>query len=354
MANVLRILDANANRAREALRVMEEAARFLLNDTALAADVKQLRHDLASCLSAVLQGIGQRDTENDVGTSITTESEAERACVADVVIAAGKRLSEALRAIEEYGKTIVEVEGCAALPTKVERLRYRGYTLEQRLALALRHATPSQWSFCLLLTQSLCTHHGWDAVLEQALEAGADCVQVREKSLASGEFAEYAREVVTRCRGRAAVIVNDRPDVAMLVGADGVHIGQNDLSCRDARRLFGRQLIVGVSTSCLKQAEQAQADGADYCGVGPMFETATKHKDVIVGPAYLREYVAWGGLPHLAIGGISPGNVNELVEAGVRGVAVSGAVCGAREPGAVVESILAPMRRATEVAQPAR
>jgi thiamine-phosphate pyrophosphorylase len=106
------------------------------------------------------------------------------------------------------------------------------------------------------------------------------------------------------------------------------------------RRLVGRQLLVGVSTSMLSDAKQAQRDGADYCGVGPMFPTTTKHKDVIVGPAYLERYVAWGKLPHLAIAGITPDNIDQLTAVGVRGVAVSSVVCGAGDPAAVTKRLI--------------
>src|SRR5947207_2797895 len=131
MPSVLRIIDANANRAREALRVMEEAARFVLDDAPLTEAIKQLRHDLATAL-ALIDGLeANRDTPGDVGTSIKTEGEMSRASVADVVIAAGKRLSEAFRAIEEYSKTLGE-QACPVAST-IERLRYRGYDVEQRL-----------------------------------------------------------------------------------------------------------------------------------------------------------------------------------------------------------------------------
>ena len=126
---VLRIIDANANRAREALRVMEEAARFLLNDVALTEAIKQLRHDLASAINLLGMIEAWRDTPGDVGVGVTTATEGVRASASDVAIAAGKRLSEALRAIEEYAKTI---DGGVA--SRVEALRYRGYEVEKSLA----------------------------------------------------------------------------------------------------------------------------------------------------------------------------------------------------------------------------
>ncbi|MEE9213119.1 MAG: hypothetical protein V3U29_10750, partial [Phycisphaeraceae bacterium] len=102
MPPVLRILDANANRAREALRVMEEAARFVLDDAALTKSIKELRHDLAAAVAQIPGLQASRDTPGDVGTTIKTDREFTRESVADVAIAAGKRLSEALRTIEEY------------------------------------------------------------------------------------------------------------------------------------------------------------------------------------------------------------------------------------------------------------
>jgi thiamine-phosphate pyrophosphorylase len=342
MSTVLRIIDANANRAREALRVMEEAARFHLDDAPLTAAIKSLRHDLSRALSAVPALDANRDTPGDVGTAIMADGEHERASLAQVAVAAGKRLSEALRAIEEYGKTLSDdiAPGMAGFSQAIERLRYRGYDAEQRLNRAMGSGLGRQWRLCLLLTESLCVHNGWRDVLEAALDAGADCVQVREKQLDAGWLKRRVEDVIRLVAGRASVIVNDRPDVALLAGADGVHVGQTDLSVADVRRLVGRQLIVGVSTSNLEQAKRAVSDGADYCGVGPMFATTTKQKDVIVGPAYLRQYVEWGRLPHLAIGGISPENVGQLVDAGVRGVAVSGAVCAADDPEEAVRRLV--------------
>jgi thiamine-phosphate pyrophosphorylase len=339
MPNVLRILDANANRAREALRVMEEAARFLLDDAELVEGLKSLRHDLAGALASVAGLEANRDTPGDVGTTIKTAREATRESAAEVAIAAGKRLSEALRALEEYGKTLGEPAG--GLAARVEALRYRGYGLEQRLSLSMGSGARKQWRVCVLISESLCAGRDWLGVAKEAVEAGADCVQLREKALESSELLARTRRLVEACHPRgASVIVNDRADIALLGGADGVHVGQSDLPCAEVRRLVGRQLLVGVSTSKLAEAQQALRDGADYCGVGPMFHTTTKHKEHIVGPDYLRQFIAWGKLPHLAIGGVTAGNAGDLAAAGARGVAVSSAVCGSGDPAGTVRALL--------------
>lgn len=339
MPGVQRILDANANRAREALRVMEDAARFTLDDAELSRQLKQLRHNLAEALNKIGQLDTARDTPGDVGTDITTERELTRAGVHDVATAAGKRLSEALRSLEEFTKTLGE-PACGLAPT-FESLRYRGYTLEQHLNAALATGQAKQWRLCVLISESLCNDGDWLGVTEAAIAGGADCIQLREKDLDADELLRRAQQLVALCRPKGVtVILNDRPDIALAANADGVHLGQTDLPCKDARKLVGRQLLIGVSTSNLDQARQAHADGADYCGVGPMFPTQTKHKPVIAGPDYLREYLAWGKLPHLAIGGITPENLPELISAGVQGIAVSSSVCRANNPKATAEEML--------------
>ncbi len=338
MGSVLRILDANANRAREALRVMEEAARFILDDRALSEVCKTLRHDLTAALAALGDLTASRDTPADVGTALTTAGEAHRGSIAEVAAAAGKRLSEALRALEEYGKLID-----AGAAGRIEQLRYRGYDLEQRLDRALQHTRGRQWRLCVLITESLCRQGDWLAVATAAIEGGADCLQLREKTLEGGPLLRRARKLVELARPRGVgVVVNDRLDVALAAEADGVHLGQGDLPCREARQLAGGRLLIGVSTSDLAEAQQAMADGANYCGVGPMFATTTKQKDRIVGPAYMRTFVgALPGVPHLAIGGITVDNAGQVIAAGGRGLAVSSAVCGAADPAAAVRALRA-------------
>jgi thiamine-phosphate pyrophosphorylase len=341
MGSVLRILDANANRAREGLRVMEEAARFMLDDAALSGAIKTLRHDLAAALNglAVRSDLAaSRDTPGDVGAGMRTASQQQRGTVADVVIAAGKRVSEALRAMEEYGKLLD-----SDFAARVEQLRYQGYDLEKRLNMAMLSRAGRQWRLCVLLSESLCPNGDWLKVASGAISGGADCLQLREKTLDGGELLRRARSLVDLARPRGvSVIVNDRLDVALAAEADGVHLGQADLPCREARKLAGGRLLIGVSTSNLEQARAAVRDGASYCGLGPMFPTTTKHKDIIAGPEYVAGFVAaLPGVAHLAIGGITSDNVAAVTAAGALGVAASGAVCGSGDPVAATRALLA-------------
>lgn len=350
MNRTLRVLDANLNRAREAARVLEDIARFTLDREDLCVTAKSLRHDLAGALAGVepIRLLAERDTAADVGTRITSAGEYHRESALGLVRANAARLTEALRTLEEVAKTLVDPavsRGGGPSPT-LEAIRYRAYTLEKELILALGSGRRRQWRLCVLVTESLC-RRPWLEVARAAIDGGADCLQLREKALDGRELLQRAIQLLEVARPRgAAVIVNDRADVALLAGADGVHLGQSDLPVREARRIVG-DLLVGVSTENLDQARGARLDGADYCGLGPMFATATKDKPRLAGPQYVRAFVGdphLVSLPHLAIGGISSRNVRELASAGCLGVAVSSAVCAATEPAAECAAIIEALR----------
>lgn len=349
----LRILDASANRVREALRVLEDIARFGLDDGELAELLKGLRHEFQAAVGGlVVQGVGGRalvegrDVSGDVGTAIRGAGEGTRQNLVDIAAAAGSRLTEALRSMEEMCKALgsMTVGGDEAWEV-FEALRYRAYDVQRRLVLMM--APPArQWRVCVLITEALCAHHRWDEVARLAVEGGADCLQLREKELESRELLSRARRLVEIAGPRgASVIVNDRPDIALLSGADGVHLGQGDLAVADVRRLGARpirRLLVGVSCSMPDQVRRAVEDGADYLGLGPMFPSSTKPKEVLAGPALLGWVAAEHGasrLPHLAISGIAADNVGLLVAEGCRGVAVSGAVCSSEDPAGAVRAL---------------
>ena len=344
MNDAARMLDANLNRAREALRVMEDIARFTLSDAALAADLKAARQSLRAIAETAMLDPGVlaawRDTPGDVGTPVTTDSERARATIRDIALAAGMRAGEALRVIEECTKLDPESEAAS----DAKALRYVVYDLEKRLTLALGTGRARQWRLCVLITESLCNGRKWEHVAACAIRGGADVLQLREKSLDSRELLARATRLVALCREHSTTcIINDRPDIALLARADGVHLGQTDFSVQDVRKLAGFSLLVGVSTTNIRQARLAATDGADICGVGPMFPTTTTHKPDVAGPAYLREYLAepqTGRIPHLAIGGITPANIGELAAAGCKGVAVSSAVCGADDPESVCQVLV--------------
>lgn len=230
----------------------------------------------------------------------------------------------------------------AASAARIERLRYEAYTAESALLPRLVRPRPA-WRLCVLVTESLCAS-GWLLTARAAIEGGAECIQLREKLLPDGELLRRSRELVALCRGAgAACIINDRPDIALLAEADGVHLGGGDLPVGEARRIVGAGLLIGRSCSTVEDARRAVAEGADLIGLGAMFPTQTKADPVLSGPGLLSAVLGDPGLagtPHLAIGGIDGANAGVLSSMGCRGVAVSRAVCGARDPAQAAADIL--------------
>lgn len=336
-ASVARIIDVNCNRCREALRVMEEYARFVQNDPAGTEAVKRVRHELACCIGRLpaQELLAARDTPGDVGTAISTEPEMHRADAAEVFVAAAKRLPEALRTIEEYAKTFDP-----DLAAHIEELRYRAYDLEQRISLrgslAARFARVRLY---VLITESLC-YGDWLETARQAIAGGADCVQLREKGMDGGELLRRARLLAEVCHESGVLfIVNDRPDLAVLSGADGVHVGQSDLAPADARRIVGPQRLVGISTHNPEQFHAARDSGADYIAVGPMFDSPTKPQDHVPGPALLSLAQAETDIPIVPIGGITPQTLPAMREAGARRVCVCAAVIGLADVRAAAQQL---------------
>ncbi|UCG17858.1 MAG: thiamine phosphate synthase [Phycisphaerales bacterium] len=321
---IARIIDANVNRAREAARVMEDHARFVLDDAILCRQAKQIRHALAAALSTagLTDILRSRDIIDDVGRDIQTAREYDRETSADVVLAAGKRLSEALRVIEEYGKTASPEFGRA-----VEQLRYQGYELEKKLCVCIEAADRfGHVRLYVLLTESLCSGD-WYQTAGAAIDGGADCIQLREKNLPDGFLLDRARRLSALCRQRGVLfIVNDRADIAIASGADGLHVGQGDLTVEDARRVLGPAPLVGISTHSVEQARAAADRSPDYVAVGPMFATDTKPRDHVPGPALIAEVRQLTSLPLVAVGGITPENVGAVVDAGARCVCACSAV----------------------------
>jgi len=180
------------------------------------------------------------------------------------------------------------------------------------------------------------------SLIESALLGGAGCVQVRSKACTDGESFALAKAAVGLCRGAgAACIVNDRVDIALAAGADGAHIGPDDLPVAQARRILGPGLLLGASARDPGKALEAVAAGADYLGVGPCYLTASKEGlPGPIGPEGLANVAVAVSVPVLAIGGVTAERVPELLRAGAYGVAVIGAIAAAPDPEAAAREIV--------------
>ncbi|WP_025028738.1 thiamine phosphate synthase [Caldalkalibacillus mannanilyticus] len=169
------------------------------------------------------------------------------------------------------------------------------------------------------------------AVIEEAILGGADIVQLREKNKTKKELLEMAKKLKELCsKYHVPFIVNDHIDIALAVDADGIHLGQDDLPLSEARRILGSEKIIGISTHAIEEAIEAERNGADYIGVGPIYETKSK-VDVVdpVGLSYIKEVVSQTKIPFVAIGGIKLHNLDKVLEAGAQRICVISAIVGA-------------------------
>jgi thiamine-phosphate pyrophosphorylase len=324
--DIYRIIDVNFNRARESLRVAEDYCRLSLGSKALAESLKQLRHDLTEVLQKDADFarllLERRDIVGDVGTGISVSHEEKREGLKSVASASFKRAEEALRVIEEH----LKAAGHGGF-SDVETMRYEVYRLE-KVVEGRTHVKEklSDAKLYLLFTVAMVKGDYIEAA-RSAIEGGADMIQLREKNIPDRLFYEYAQRLraLTEEKG-IPLIINDRVDVAVLSNADGVHLGQDDLGLNEARRLLGFKRIIGISTHDLEQAREAEAMGADYIGVGPIFKTGVKPEEKPIGPEVLRQISEEIGIPVFPLGGIDAQNIDEVVRFGARRACVCSAI----------------------------
>ena len=333
-----RILDAAANRAGEGLRVVEDYVRFVLDDAHLTELIKTLRHDLAATIEQLpsSERHAARDTQSDVGTEITTEAELMRADAWQVCQASLERSKQSLRSLEEFSKVDQPV-----LPVRFEQLRYQLYTLEKALSITRESKQQLASTKLCVLLDGRGSQEEFSALADTLIQTSVPMIQLRDKKLSDAELVQRGRALRELKRNaETLLIVNDRPDIAVAVGADGVHLGQNDMSVKDARAIVGPRTLIGVSTHNIEQARQAVLDGANYLGAGPTFPSATKQFDDFPGLPYLRQVASEITLPTFAIGGIGEENAKEVLSTGIGRIAVSSAVIDSEYPAQVASDLL--------------
>jgi thiamine-phosphate pyrophosphorylase len=329
---IYRIIDANFNRAREGVRIIEEFCRFALNCSPLAERAKQLRHELSSAVNKLDAGrlISSRDTLGDVGIGKTVDKQLTRDSLNDCFTASCKRLTEALRTLAEMVQTLNR-----PVAETIEKLRYEAYTLEKDIVL---FSEPAEKFKRVGLYVIISSNLPADVIFltNRCAAGGADCIQLRAKDVEDDKFFAIAAEFVEACKAANVLsIINDRVDIAVAAGADGVHLGQNDLSVEQARKLQLAPLIIGKSTHSLEQLRSACMEYPAYVSLGPVFSTGTKPDVEPVGLGYIRQAakeLANTGIGKVAIGGITPENVEDVLKAGARAIAVCSAVTKVEDP----------------------
>lgn len=329
---VYRIIDANFNRAREAIRVIEEFCRFAVNSAPLTERAKQLRHELSSAIGQLDTSrlISSRDTFGDVGVGVTVSKQHVRVNLNDCITAGCKRLTEALRALAE----MVQMQDRSVAET-IEKLRYTAYTLEKDIVLFSEPLERfKRVRLYVIITSNLPAEI--ISLAHKCVAGGADCIQLRAKAIEDDRLLAIAIEFVQICKDAGVLsIINDRVDIAVIACADGVHLGQNDLPIQYARRFQLAPMIIGKSTHSLKQLRAVCEQLPTYIGLGPVFATETKPTAPPVGLDYVRqatEILADTGIGNVAIGGINLDNIEQVLCAGATSIAVCSAVTKADDP----------------------
>jgi len=330
--SVYRIIDANFNRAREAIRVIEEFVRFALNSGLLSERAGQLRHELSAAIGRLdaARLIASRDTLGDVGVGRKIDKKLKRTELKDCFTAACKRLTEALRTLAEMTETLNP-----SVAETIEKLRYTAYTLEKDIVL-FGDAAEKFKRVRLYIIISSNLPADVISLTHRCVAGGADCIQLRAKDTEDDKLFALAVEFVRMCKNADTLsIINDRVDIAVAAAADGVHLGQNDLPIEQARKLQLAPLIIGKSTHSPEQLRTACRQLPTYVSLGPVFATPTKPTVEPVGLDYVRkatEILADTGIGNVAVGGITLDNVEEVLNAGAKAIAVCSAVTEASDP----------------------
>ncbi len=331
---IAQLIDANLDRAREGLRVMEDWCRFGLKRSDFSIQIKDWRQQLGVHHHNIYRKA--RLTSNDPAMGVSHPLQKVRSTPEAVFIANSSRVQEALRVIEEFTR-LTDPKLCE-IATKI---RYETYEIEIKVLNTTeginKRKTLKDCAIYLITTN----RRDLEGIVLQALKAGAKMVQYREKFLNDNEKISQAKLLASLCKKyNSLFIVNDRIDIALAVDADGVHLGQEDIPTKIARKLLGSDKIIGRSTHSLEEIKRAEDEGCDYIGIGPIFSSETKKKLNPIGIDYLKKGLRKTLLPAFAIGGINNSNIKKLNQINNLRIAVSNAIINSNDPFSKTEELI--------------
>ena len=324
---MFRLIDANLNRLSEGLRLLEDVARFILNDADLSSRLKAMRHDLLPGDSKFqLTLLNARDSEGDV-TAFSKEK-MTRVDLSDVIAANARRVAESLRVLEEVSK----LPDSGLDPMKFKRARFNMYTIARTLSGKVARREKRIAGLYVVIDREALGERDEVKSCQQAIRGGANIIQLRDKLQDKPRLLDSARRLKDVCaESNVTFIMNNDLDIALACDADGLHIGQGDLPVPAARRLLPIDKLIGCSVATAEEARNAEAEGADYIAVGSIYPTRSKADATVVGLKRLRQIRKAVSLPIVAIGGIDAGNARDVIDAGADAVAVISAVLGAKD-----------------------
>ncbi len=313
---VAQIIDANLDRAREGLRVLEDWARFALARKDLVKIFKNFRQILGKHHLKIYKD--SRNFVNDNCAGLNHPEQFKRNNSGSIISSNAARVQEALRVIEEFSR-----DHNKDLCSIASQIRYEIYSLE----IILLEAS-SNYSLLKTLNENnlyfiTLEHENLLQKIRNMLEGGVKIVQFRFKKGTDSDNLKFAIKIREMCDNFGALfLINDRVDIAMACNADGVHLGQNDMDIKSARKILGFSKIIGISASNEGDIKKAIQDGCDYLGIGPVFTTTTKKEKVALGIDNLRSLTKDISIPWFAIGGIKLKNISLLKKNNIKKVAI--------------------------------
>jgi len=320
------VIDANLDRAREGLRVIEEWSRFNIDDLDIATRLKDWRQRLGVLHKRDYKF--SRDLESDIGLGLTHPAQKNRNSSDELISSNCSRVQEALRVIEEFSRNYNPL-----LSKTSNEIRYGLYEMEIHI---LRHSIRSKrlekLKYCRLCLITSNQENLID-IVKESLKGGTRMVQYRCKEKSDLSKYEEAKILCKLCKdSNSLFIVNDRIDIALSVNADGVHLGQNDLPTKVVRKLIGSDMLIGRSTHSSKEIISSEEEDINYLGIGPVFKTESKPNLKSLGIEKLKGIIPITKLPIFAIGGINESNIKKIKEIGIKKVAVIGSIMNAKDP----------------------
>ena len=323
---IAQIIDANLDRAREGLRVLEDWARFALGRKDLVKTLKNFRQTLGKHHHKIYKE--SRNFTKDECAGLSHPEQFKRTDSNSIISSNAARVQEALRVIEEFTR-----DHNQDLSNISSELRYKIYNLE----IVLLEAQSNDSLLKILIENNLyCITHDIENLFEKIkdiLEGGVKIIQLRCKEGKDSDNLKFAIKIRKLCNKFGAIfLINDRVDIALACQADGVHLGQNDMDIKSARSILGFSKIIGISASNELDIKKAIQDGCDYLGIGPVFASTNKKDKIPLGIDTLKSLTKDISIPWFAIGGIKQENISELRENNIGKVAIITDLINSKKP----------------------
>ena len=323
---IYQIIDANLDRAREGLRVLEDWSRFGLGKKEYVEKIKNFRQILGKNHLEIYKQ--SRNHFEDKCKGLTHQEQINRRTPEQIISSNSGRVQEALRVIEEFSRLHNH-----ELSKIASEIRYEIYTIEVDLLSLCRFKNSVE----ILKENDLYVitdqKDNLLKIIEEILLAGVRIIQHRFKTGTDKDNLQEAIKIKNLCkRYNSLFIINDRIDIALASNADGIHLGQDDLDLKAARRLLGYSKIIGISANNEIDISNALKDGCDYIGIGPVFETATKKNKKPLGIEKIKTLTKDLNIPWFAIGGIKSNNISNLKNNGFKKVALVSQLMNSEDP----------------------